>query len=198
EGEQAPLTVRMVSRTWDVHYDIGGGSRIPRISESKARTLAELRAAGIGVRRALMVHDNTLRANDLFDVVLTSIDPDVLLNIAHICGKQNSADENECTKNLKLDIERAAHVGREISVHTVQDDPGPAVVQLAVENEYDLIILDRAPTVADGREPAWHQYVHEHASCAVCVLGLPTIQREVVDKTPSFQAGNAVTKSPPR
>jgi hypothetical protein len=177
----------MVSRTWDVHYDIGGGSRIPRISESKARTLAELRAAGIGVRRALMVHDNTLRANDLFDVVLTTIDPDVLLNIAHICGPEGSAIEAEAANNLKIDVERAAHVGREISVHPVHEDAGPTVVQLAAEQEYDLIILDRAPTEAGGREPQWHQYVHEHASCAVCVLGLPSIQREVVDTTPSVE-----------
>ena len=58
-GEPVPLTIRVLSRNWDVHYDLGGGNRIPRISERKARTVAELRAAGVGVRRVLMVHDNT-------------------------------------------------------------------------------------------------------------------------------------------
>ena len=45
-GEQVPLTIRVLSRNWDVHYDMAGGNRIPRISERKARTVAELRAAG--------------------------------------------------------------------------------------------------------------------------------------------------------
>jgi amino acid transporter len=89
-GEPAPLTIRVLSKTWDVHYDVGGGNRIPRISESKARSVAELRAAGVGVRRVLMVHDNTHRSRDLFDAVLTMLDPDVVFDVAHI----STADSN--------------------------------------------------------------------------------------------------------
>src|SRR4029077_7742220 len=88
EGRQVPLTIRVLSRNWDVHYDIAGGSRIPRISERKARSVGELRAAGVGVRRVLMVHDNTPHASDLFDAVLTMLDPDVVFDLAQLANGQ--------------------------------------------------------------------------------------------------------------
>src|SRR5262249_8572681 len=44
-GNPAPLTVRILGRERDVHLDLAGGNRIPRISERKAKTIAELRAA---------------------------------------------------------------------------------------------------------------------------------------------------------
>src|SRR5262249_6688666 len=45
-GQTAPLTIRVLSKGVDVHFDIGGGARVPRIGESKARSVAELRAGG--------------------------------------------------------------------------------------------------------------------------------------------------------
>src|SRR5439155_24053991 len=48
-GQAAPLTVRLLGRDRDVHFDLGGGNRIPKISERQARSVAELRAAGVGV-----------------------------------------------------------------------------------------------------------------------------------------------------
>ena len=56
-GEAAPLTVRIVSRVRDLSFDLGGGNRIPKISERKARSVAELRAAGVGVDRVLLICD---------------------------------------------------------------------------------------------------------------------------------------------
>ena len=47
-GEMAPLTVRMLSRQRDVYLDLGGGNRIPKISERQARSVEELRSAGRG------------------------------------------------------------------------------------------------------------------------------------------------------
>ena len=63
---------------------------------------------------------------------------------------------------------------------------GLEALDKARKDEYDLIVLD-APAVVEngGSLPAWEQYIREHASCAVCLLSLPAIQREVVDKTPS-------------
>ena len=49
-----PLTVRILSRERDVYLDIAGGNRIPKISERSARSVAELRAAGVGVDRVLI------------------------------------------------------------------------------------------------------------------------------------------------
>ncbi len=135
-GEPAPLTIRILSRTWDVHYDVGGGSRIPRFSERSARTVAELRAAGVGVRRVLMVHDNTSRSSDLFDLVLTSLDPLVTLDLAHLPRATSSGGSaasissmgsiNGTGTSLLADVERAEKIGRELVVHTLDAEPGIA------------------------------------------------------------------------
>ncbi|HEY2251432.1 MAG TPA: universal stress protein, partial [Planctomycetaceae bacterium] len=176
--------------------DVGGGNRIPRISERKARTVAELRAAGIGVRRVLMVHDNTHRARDLFDAVLTMLDPDVAFDVVHasptLADTSNlqpggSISGNSKTGNsLLLDIERAEKIGREVTVHYLQSDPGPGIVKLVLDGDYDLLVIDAPETNDDGAGlHAWQKYVREHASCVVSLMSLPAIQREVVDTTPS-------------
>ena len=184
-GEPAPLTIRILSRTWDVHYDVGGGSRIPRISERQARSVAELRAAGIGVRRVLMVHDNTSRSSDLFELVLTALDPVVTLDLAHL-SRANGSDASAASAHcLPADVERAEKIGRELVVHTLDDDPGHGIVRLTLEHDYDLVVLDAAASESETRWSGWHNYIHEHAPCAVCELSLPAIQREVMDTTPS-------------
>ena len=66
DGKPAPLTVRILSRDRDMYLDLGGGNRIPKISERKARSVAELRAAGVGVDRVLLVHDGSPASSDLF------------------------------------------------------------------------------------------------------------------------------------
>jgi amino acid transporter len=204
-GTAAPLTIRVLSKTWDFYYDVGGGNRIPRISERKARTVAELRAAGVGVRRVLMLHDNTHHSRDLFDSVLTMLDPDVVFDLVHLSNgilpdanssvaSSPGSQSTTAGTSLMQDIERAHKIGREITVHTVQGDPGPAVVALALDHDYDLIVLDAPAVVENGESlPAWEQYIREHAPCAVCLLSLPAIQREVVDKTPASVANVPVS-----
>src|ERR1700757_4777886 len=81
EGNPAPLTVRILSRDRDMYLDLGGGSRVPKISERRARTVAELRAAGVGVDRVLLAHDGSSGNSDLFQAVLTMLDPEVVLGI---------------------------------------------------------------------------------------------------------------------
>ena len=194
-GEAAPLTIRVLSKTWDFYYDVGGGNRIPRASERHAKTVADLRAAGVGVRRVLMVHDNTHHAHDMFDAVLTMLDPDVVFDLVHHAnGRPPASTPVSASKgssslgitSLLQDVERAQKIGREVTVHTLSEDAGPAIVKLAVESDYDLIVLDgQAEMGGAAHLPEWESYVREHAPCAVCLLSLPIIQREVVDKTPS-------------
>jgi hypothetical protein len=94
------------------------------------------------------------------------------------------------------DIQRAEKVGREVAVHPLAGDRGPEIVRLALEKDYDLVVLDAPPFGEEGAEAVtWQQYIREHASCAVCLLSLPTIQREVVDATPSVVSGAADRKS---
>lgn len=197
-GEQAPLSIRVLSRTWDVNYDIGGGNRIPKISERKAKSVAELRAAGVGVRRVLMAHDNTAHASDLFETMLTALDPDVLFDLASPAatigrspaGNGAPADghppvDYSPVSRLAQDIERAAKIGRHVGVEPLGQSPGVELVRLAAERDYDLIVLDGAPLDSDeDRKSSWQEYVREHASCAVCLLALPSIQREVVEDGP--------------
>src|SRR5439155_6853776 len=59
DGQPAPLTVRIMTRDRDVYLDLGGGNRIPKISERRARSVAELRAAGVGADRVLLAHDGS-------------------------------------------------------------------------------------------------------------------------------------------
>jgi hypothetical protein len=183
EGHAAPLTVRILSRNWDVHYDIGGGARIPRISERKARSVGELRAAGVGVRSALLVHDGTHHGSDVFSTVLTMLDPDVGLVIARVTG-EDEADPNSLTTGTSFlaDIERARKVGREVDAYEIAADVGPSVLQLVKRLDLDLIVL--SPPAAWGSAegtplPAWIDWIKEHATCAVAVLSLPAIPQEV-------------------
>ena len=97
--------------------------------------------------------------------------------------------------SLVQDIERAEKIGREVHVHYLQADPGPGIVRLALEHDYDLIVLDAPAANEDGTGlPPWQQYIREHASCVVCLMSLPAIQREVVDTTPSTSDGKPSLK----
>src|SRR5437764_2420779 len=84
EGQSVPLAVRILGRDRDVHLDLGGGNRIPKISERRARSVAELRAAGVGVDRVLLVHYGDPESSDLFDAVLTMLDPQVVLTLVPV------------------------------------------------------------------------------------------------------------------
>ncbi|HEX5472772.1 MAG TPA: APC family permease, partial [Lacipirellulaceae bacterium] len=56
-GMPQGLTVHVVGQGRDLTFDLDGGNRIPKAVERQARSIADLRAAGIGVRRVLLVHD---------------------------------------------------------------------------------------------------------------------------------------------
>jgi hypothetical protein len=193
EGRQVPLTIRVLSRNWDVHYDVAGGNRIPRISERKARSVGELRAAGVGVRRVLMAHDNTPHSCDLFDTVITALDPDVVFDLAHVpSGRTNGGEPITAASCLTLDIEQAHAIGREVAIHTITGDPGVEIVRLVKDNEYDLLVLEDPAASDDSDEMvSWTRYIRDHVSCTLCLLSRPAIPREVVDSTPSTVIASA-------
>jgi amino acid transporter len=177
DGQPAPLTVRLLGRDRDVHLDLGGGNRIPRISERQARSVAELRAAGVGVDRVLLVHDGTPESSDLFQAVLTMLDPGVVLAFAQI----SSAGFNNGHGTLSQDRERARKLGRELAVHSISTDPGPEIARTARQGQYDLIILplpaesQAGPTLAmDGLIG----YLLRHAHCRVFLAAPPAIPQE--------------------
>jgi amino acid transporter len=187
EGMTPPLTVRVLSRSRDVYLDLEGGNRIPKISELKARSVAELRAAGVGVERVLMVHDGTAASSDVFQAVMTMLDPQVTLDLAapevhkkaaEASAAANLADSMHLTP-LAHDQERARKLGREMEVHALTSDWGPAIVRLAQEGHYGIVVLPIPAEAPDGARIKWIDFVRNHASCPVALVTLPVIPQQV-------------------
>jgi amino acid transporter/nucleotide-binding universal stress UspA family protein len=180
DGRPTPLTVRILGRDRDVHLDLAGGNRIPRISERKARSVAELRAAGVGVDRVLLVHDGSPESSDLFQSVLTMLDSQVALACAAVDSKPNKMANG--IDLLQQDQERAKQLGREFQVLTFSGDPGPEIVRLARAGQYDLIILPLPSEPPAGQiQPLDDRsgYIMRHAHCRVFLASPPAIPQEV-------------------
>lgn len=188
EGNAAPLSILVLSETLDVHFDIEGGARIPKISERKARNVAELRAAGIGVRHVLLAHDTSAHSSDLFETVLTMLDPEVSLSLAHVPDPEEDGEPSRANGgNLELDRSRARKLGRETEVFepATDGDIGSWILRLIREREFDLLIVGEPPpqpTTPGPRRESWTEYVCDHAPCPVFVATLPAIPREVDQK----------------
>jgi amino acid transporter len=148
EGQPAPLTVRLLGRERDVHLDLAGGNRIPRISERQARTVADLRAAGVGVDRVLLAHDNSSESSDLFQAMLTMLDPQVALGVVRVPPQGLGPDNGF----LAHDVEQARQLGRSVAIHALSDDElVPEIVRVAAEGKYDLIVASTTSEGASGR-----------------------------------------------
>jgi nucleotide-binding universal stress UspA family protein len=186
DGHPAPLTVRILSRDRDMYLDLAGGNRIPKISERKARSVAELRAAGVGVDRVMLFHDGSPANSDLFQAVLTMLDPEVVLGIVPMVPP--GSDPLNGHGIVHQDEERARQLGRELKVIQLKTGTGQEIVERARTDEYDLIILPLpAETPADplGSLDERAKYVVRRAHCRVFLAATPGIPQEVVDNTPS-------------
>jgi amino acid transporter len=177
-GQPAPVTVRILGRDRDVHLDLAGGNRIPKISERKARSIAELRAAGVGVDRVIMVHDGSPENSDVFQAVLTMLDPQVHLAVVSAAASQTEVGTNGA---MQHDLERAKKLGRDVQVHTIAREPGSAIVQLACDGKYDLIILpllQELPVSSSQPFDDRTMYVLRHSHCRVFLAAPPAIPQE--------------------
>jgi amino acid transporter/nucleotide-binding universal stress UspA family protein len=184
-GNPAPLTVRILSRERDIYLDLAGGNRIPKISERKARSVAELRAAGVGIDRVLLIHDGSPMNSDLFQGVLTMLDPLVILGIVPVVPPGSEPLNGHGI--VHLDEERARQLGRDLQVIQLPIPDGRAIVDRASKDQYDLIILplsDESPNNPLGTLDERASYIIRHAHCRVFLATYPVIPQEVVDKTP--------------
>jgi amino acid transporter/nucleotide-binding universal stress UspA family protein len=178
EGEQGPLTVRILSRDRDVHMDLAGGSRIPKISERKARSVAELRAAGVGVDRVLLLHDGSASSSDLFQAVLTLLDPQVFL--AFVTAKPEEQPALNGNSVIEADSERALRLGREIRIYRFPMDLGRHTAELASKEQIDLIIVPWGgeATSDQSEQDRDTAYILKHAHCRVFLAASPAIPQE--------------------
>src|SRR5262249_13051588 len=109
-----------------------------KISERRARSVAELRAMGAGVERVLLMHGNDRESSDLFQAVLTMLDPDVALTVVSLKTVANGSA-------LEQDLRRAEQVERAVQVRTRHDGAtAMAVVDLARQGQYQLLIVSVA------------------------------------------------------
>ncbi|MCY2995167.1 MAG: amino acid permease [Planctomycetota bacterium] len=175
-GAPAPLTVRIVSRNRDLYFDLSGGNRIPKISERRARNVAELRAAGVGADRVLFVHDGSPAGHDLFLALLTALDPDVQLTVVrHEAPAEGVAPEHD---RIAEDHARAQQLKRDMDLLTLTGPWGPAIVEAARAGNHDLIVLplDReASAAADALREPWVEYILSHAASFVLFAVAPSI-----------------------
>jgi amino acid transporter len=171
-GTPAPLTIRVISRNRDLSFDLGGGNRIPKISERQARSISELRAAGVGVDRVLVLHDGTSDGHDLFQAVLTMLDPQVVLSVVNTGAAQPAGLKPQGPDLIQQSLDRATQLRREVELVTVDGDLGPGVVRLVEEGDYDLLIYQEPewPTSDSGVTlPTWPAHVLSVAPCAVLI-----------------------------
>jgi hypothetical protein len=184
-GHPPPLTVRILTADRDIALDLAGGNRIPKISESQARTVAELRAAGVGVDRVLLAHDGTSASSDLFHAVLTMLDPKVDLAIVPLPLPEEDGVNGQGI--IHLDEERARQLGRTLKIIQLEKPDGPTVVARAQAGRYDLIILPLPPESPSDPIRALDErtrYILAHAHSRVMLAAAQTIPQEIVDQRP--------------
>lgn len=174
-GNPPGLTVRILSRSRDVSLDVNGGNRIPKISERRARSVAELRGAGVGVDRVLLVFEPTQDSLDLFQDALTMLDPAVALSLTVPAGSSENPSEF-----VRKALETSKQLEREIGLGEITEDRGADIVRLATEQQFDLILLRLPAQDAQLPLPAWIEHVLRHAPCRVFLASNPPVPQEVV------------------
>jgi amino acid transporter/nucleotide-binding universal stress UspA family protein len=177
-GTMAPLTVRLLSRHRDVYLDLGGGNRIPKISERQAKSIEELRSAGVGVDHALLVHPDTADGSDLFKAVITMLDPHVAMSVVPLPTTVPAGDGESW---VQQDVKRAEQLRRELDIQVLpKGDIARGIVEVAEQGGYDLLVIGQSSAY---EAPSFDvDYVVHHAPCWVCVVTPTAIPREVDDK----------------
>ncbi|MEX0610613.1 MAG: universal stress protein, partial [Pirellulales bacterium] len=179
-GRPPGLTVHIDSADRNVAYDLDGGNRIPKAAERQARSVADLRAAGIGVRRVLLAHDGTRASRDVFEWVFTMLAADVALDIVPVPPAEPISANGE--NPIELDRQWAEQLSRTVNVLAAERQSGQEIVRLIGEGSYDAIVLPASsvPLTASAEADDWAMYVVQHAPCGVFIAAHPAIPREVV------------------
>ncbi len=174
-GQQRPLSVRLLGRNRDIYYDLAGGARIPRITERQARSVAELRAAGIGVNSVLFFHDGTSESTDLFAALLTMLDPQVTLRIAQPASPVDDAAHSR----VQRDMQRASQLHRDVALETLPaGELEASLLTLTADGQADLLVCGVFTGSDSGHPCVDTDYLLRHARCHVCLIAPPGIPLE--------------------
>jgi Amino acid permease len=184
-GRPQGLTVHVVSQDRTFTFDLDGGNRIPKAAERRARSVAELREAGIGIQRVLLVHDGTQASSDVFDWLLTMLSGSVQLDIVR-AASLNPATNGEGANDLctiTRDKQWAVQLGRALNVVAENPQSGEEIIAASRSGNYDAIVMPALAASATPFAPAesdWPVYVLQHAPCNVFIAVHPAIPREAV------------------
>jgi amino acid transporter/nucleotide-binding universal stress UspA family protein len=182
DGAPQPLTIRILGPTRDLYFDLAGGNRIPRLGERRARSVAELREAGIGISHVLLLHDGTSAGSDLFANVLTMLDPLVSLTMLPL-PRESTVNVDGVTETdfVEQDLLRARQLRREVA--RCELPPGELAVkaaELAAQLHCDMIMVGK-PEISELRKPLDTDAIVRAAHCAVCVVTPPHIPQEACE-----------------
>jgi len=176
-GEPRGLTIHIVSAERDLTFDLHGGNRIPKAAERQAKTVAELREAGIGVRRVLLAHDGATASRDVFEWLITMLAAEVALDMVPVSPAEPLATSH--ADALARDRQRAARLGRTVGILADHPQFGPEIVRLLGAGDYDLAVLPARTIGSPSPSDDWISYVLQHAPCSVFLAVHPVIPREL-------------------
>jgi hypothetical protein len=88
---------------------------------------------------------------------------------------------------LRQDLERAEQLRREVDVQELPvGDPAKAIVELAKERAFDVVIIGLASESATDDLPKLDiSYVVRHSPCRVFPVASPIIPQDVVEEPPA-------------
>ncbi|MGD0897552.1 MAG: amino acid permease [Thermoguttaceae bacterium] len=176
-GQPQPLTVRILSRSRELYFDLAGGNRIPKIGERRARSVAELRAAGVGVSHVMLVHDGTSAGSDLFAAALTMLDPQIALTVIPLPAEGLPPD---ATISLEHDLARAERLKRDVEVCPLPPgSPTAQLLHLVAENACDLLVLGMSEESSAPETAVLDVHaIIDKSPCRVCWITAPRIPEE--------------------
>jgi amino acid transporter len=177
EGGPVGLTVHIIGNDRRLSFDLHGGNRIPTADERLARSVGDLRAAGVGIQRVLFLHDGAAASHDVFEWLLTMLASEISLDVVAVAPPFLVARGER--DFLDSDRRWAAKLGRAVNMPTDAPQSGPQLVQLAFSGNYDLLVApERRCGLPDGESDSLTDYLRQHAPCGVLFARHPVAPRE--------------------
>jgi hypothetical protein len=153
------------------------------MSAREARSVADLRAAGVGIDRTLFIHDGTGASSDLFEEILTMLDGQVRLDVVSV-HKHLSPTGQDMSLH---DVEQAQRLGRTVTYHALNGELpaggcGQYLVDQLREQKYDAVFLLAEPGETAENVDQWRvlvEYMTLHAHCVVFRATRPAAELQV-------------------